>query len=276
MKKQYNCGTYKTKFMLSVMCLIVSFFILFSNFYKFNSSLSYRISGVIFNTVNFFINIPNKYNLYIHNISYSKSLEEQVAKLKKDIVTLQGININYNVTKEENIELKNLLSVLNKNTLFKVKDLLTANVYSKNFGNAYPFFSVNVGTKNGITDNLNVVANNSLIGITQDTTENYSKIILLNNVKSRVPVYTKTSKINAIMVGDNSSNPHLISYDNNQSFQDGDILLTSGLGKLFQRNIAVGTIYNNKGMWYVKLFSDLYNVDYVHIIKKNAPFKKFH
>lgn len=275
MKKKYKDSSYKNKIILSFICLIISLYILSLNFYasKFALALSYRISRVIFSTVDLFKNIPNKYTLYINNISYAKKLEQEVSALKSELSTLEALSITYKTTKEENYELKNLLYTLNKSTLINIKNIVTTSVYSKNLGVSSPILLINVGTNNGIVDNLTVIANNSLVGITQDTTKDYSKIILLTNSKSRIPVYTKNSQINAIMVGSNTSAPYLISYDKNQSFNDGDLLLTSGLGKLFQRNIPVGTIYNDKGVWAVKLFNNFYNIDYVHIIRKNKNLK---
>src|SRR5699024_5728131 len=97
--------------------------------------------------------------------------------------------------------------------------------------------------------------------------------LLLTNNKSRIPVYSKQSNINAIIVGNNSDTPSVIYYDKSHNFIEGEVILTSGLGGIFPRNIPVGTIYKDKNTWLLKTFNNFNNVYYVHIITTKYKIK---
>jgi len=264
----------KLRLIFGSVYLIISIYILTLNFYypKFSSKISYVVNNSIFYTFSFFSNIPNLYKNYISNIKYIKELEQKNLDLEQKLHSLNSVYIKNSVLSEENLELKKLLKVT-KDSTFNLNKIITTTIYSKNLSSNSAVFILSAGSNNGIGNNLTVVANNALVGRTIDTNKDYTKVILLTNDKSRVPVYTKQSNINAIIVGNNSSTPSLISYDKNQNLKEGEVILTSGLGGIFPRNIPVGTIYKDKNTWFVKLFNDFSNIHYVHIITTKYKIK---
>jgi rod shape-determining protein MreC len=122
------------------------------------------------------------------------------------------------------------------------------------------------GIKNGIKENNIVISNGYLIGRIVTVSQNFSKFLPLTSYKSRIPVKTNNSKLNAIMAGDTKNSLNLVHLHGRQKPRDGEDILTSGEGNYFPANIPVGTIKIINGNPTVKLYTHISTTDYVEVV----------
>lgn len=214
-------------------------------------------------------NILDSYYSYLHSKSYILALQNR-NKLLQDLVNkLRADNLNITYLRNQNQELKKLLNIQPRKGL-SLSHVITAHVYFQNLLNHIDSLMVNVGLQQGVQDFAPVFFNGALVGSTYHTANNTCDISLITSPTSRVPVYSNQSHLNAIMIGDSSDQPLLINYHKHSSFIEGEKLLTSGLGKLFPRNLPIGTITKINGVWRVNLYNNLHELSYVNILA-SAP-----
>jgi rod shape-determining protein MreC len=95
-----------------------------------------------------------------------------------------------------------------------------------------------------------------------------SRVLLLTDVDSRLPVLVNSTNARAILSGDGGDAPKLQYLRGHDPIHKGDILLTSGDGGLYPRGLPVGVAEKDLfGQWRVKLYSDRSAIDYVRIMR---------
>jgi rod shape-determining protein MreC len=94
-----------------------------------------------------------------------------------------------------------------------------------------------------------------------------SRMLLITDYNSKVPVTVERSGDHAILEGDNSAEPSLRFLPLNPSFQVGDLVLTSGDGGLMPAGLLIGRISAvDKRKVAVTPFADWSRLDYVSVL----------
>ncbi|MDR1561186.1 MAG: rod shape-determining protein MreC [Holosporaceae bacterium] len=183
-------------------------------------------------------------------------LHNENLKLRQEICNLKKL-------KSENEQLRRLLSI--KQTV--AGSLIVAKVVTV-FSNDFARSAIlNVGTLDGVSQDDVVRDNNGLIGRVIETNDTWSKVLLITDSNSNIPV--KIKNVNAIANGDNSSKLLLSAIQEDDiSIKDGDLVETSGYGGIFDEKIPVGTVLEKTGKLFVDPFVDFYSLKYVFVFKK--------
>ena len=131
--------------------------------------------------------------------------------------------------------------------LLSDKVIVTANVIYRNIGYFYETITINRGSKDGITDDMAVVAVNGLIGKTIHVTENTSDVLLLTSPKvGKISVKIKKDDnyVYGLLNGyDDDKNIYKIEgISSTNPINIGDSVTTTGMGDIFPRGILIGTI----------------------------------
>ena len=125
----------------------------------------------------------------------------------------------------------------------------------------------NAGKEKGVKDGNPVMSENGLVGRVIGVTTGASRILLLTDIASRVPVMIDRTNARAILTGDGGPNPQLGYLRGQDPVKEGDRILTSGDGGLMPRGLPVGTATQGlDGRWRVELASDSAPIDYVRIL----------
>ncbi len=126
---------------------------------------------------------------------------------------------------------------------------------------------VNLGTKAGVQVNWIVLNQNGLVGRVIAVGANTSRVLLLGDGDSRVPVMGEITRARAIATGDKTSAPRLAHLNTPALMQDGERVITSGDDGIFPRGIAVGQagIAPDK-LWHVRPASNAAPIDFVRLI----------
>lgn len=101
---------------------------------------------------------------------------------------------------------------------------------------------LNVGTQDGIRDGWATMDGIGLVGRISGVGGRTSRVILLTDSNSRVPVEVQPSGQNAILSGDNSMLPPLDFLEHADQIQPGDRVVTSGDGEVFPAGLLVGQV----------------------------------
>ena len=92
---------------------------------------------------------------------------------------------------------------------------------------------LNVGSHDGILDGWPTMDGIGLIGRISGVGRNTSRVLLLTDTSSRIPVVIQPSGQRAILAGDNTIYPPIDFLDNPDLIRPGDRVVTSGDGGLF-------------------------------------------
>jgi rod shape-determining protein MreC len=101
---------------------------------------------------------------------------------------------------------------------------------------------LNVGTRDGIHDGWATMDGIGLVGRISGVGERTSRVILLTDSSSRVPVVLQPSGQKAVLSGDNSMLPPLDFLEHPDQVQPGDRVVTTGDGQVFPAGLLVGQV----------------------------------
>ncbi len=101
---------------------------------------------------------------------------------------------------------------------------------------------INVGARDGIRDGWATMDGIGLVGRISGVGERTSRVILLTDSNSRVPVTVQPSGQKAILSGDNSMLPPLDFLEDRDEVRPGDRVVSSGDGGVFPAGLLVGQV----------------------------------
>jgi len=107
---------------------------------------------------------------------------------------------------------------------------------------------LNIGKHDGIVDGWAATDGLGLVGRISGVGNRTSRVILLNDSNSRVPVMIQPSGQRAILTGDDSTLPLLRFIDDIELVRPGDRIVTSGDGGVFPENILVGQVIDGPNL----------------------------
>lgn len=112
-----------------------------------------------------------------------------------------------------------------------------------------------------------VLASESVIGRIDGVGGKYAKVILLNDISSKIPVAIERTRARGILSGNNTRFPQLIFTKSTADIQEGDLVVTSGVGGIFPADLPIGFVNSIKGSDInIETISDLDRVEYVRVI----------
>jgi len=185
---------------------------------------------------------------------------------------------DYRKLKEENNELKNKISKKNFLELEnnQLRKLIEEQVSStSNFTSARvmldkqsPYlnsFIINVGSNKNIKNGMAAMDGKNFIGRIVDVNFFSSRVLLISDLNSKIPVMIEPSANHAILSGHGDSKPTLEYLPKNHNIQDGDKVYTSGKEGIFSPGIPIGEVKIEDDIIKVLLFSDLSQITFINI-----------
>jgi rod shape-determining protein MreC len=194
-----------------------------------------------------------------------------------DMVNLRGENLalrNTNVQllqwqsmaksmEAENNSLRALLNVVpaTKN------NYITARIVTDMSGPYVRSALIGGGMQHGVKKDQAVISEHGLVGRVVEAGDTSSRVLLLSDINSRIPVMSETSREKTILVGNNNDLPSLSYIEANSSIAVGERIITSGDGGVFPRGIAVGVVTEIVGgVVRVQPFVDASKIEYVSVV----------
>lgn len=149
---------------------------------------------------------------------------------------------------------------------------VTGRVVGDSGGPFVETFIVNVGSDQNVESGQAVIDTDGLIGRIVATGAKASRILLLTDLNSRVPVSIEPSRVRAVLAGDNSSWPRLEYVPAGVQIAPGDRVVTSGHGGLLPPGLPVGVVIQTEdGFFRVQVYSNRSRLDMIRVLQYQFP-----
>jgi len=253
----------KQKFSLLTLLFLSIFVIVLSNYnFKIIKFIKIGINEVIYRA-SFIISAPeNKIQNINSQIKDHMKIYDNYKNLESELEILKQKRLSNDFLKMENDKLRKLI-----NESIKSEEILAKVLIDKES----PFLKsiiLNKGTKDKIKIGMAVVDKVYLVGKVIEVNYTNSRVLLLSDLNSKIPVILEPIGMQAIVSGTGEDNGKIQytkeEYGNEIKTQE-IIAYTSGLGGLFKPGLPVGKIFKSN-INKINFFSDFRQLEYVKII----------
>ncbi|MFY9318992.1 rod shape-determining protein MreC [Lentibacter algarum] len=127
---------------------------------------------------------------------------------------------------------------------------------------------INVGARDGILDGWAAMDGIGLVGRVSGVGERSSRVLLLTDASSRVPVTVQPSGQRGLIIGDNTLAPPIDFVENRDMIRPGDRVVSSGDGDVFPSGVLIGHIaVDTGGRMRVRLAADYERLEFLRILR---------
>ena len=138
----------------------------------------------------------------------------------------------------ENKALKSLLNFKSGETT----NFLSARVIADAGGAFAHSIVLNIGERDGVENGQAVVTGEGLVGRVAIVGSRSTRVLLVTDLNSRIPVLVESTRARAILAGNNSDQPKLIHLPPSARVPQGDRIITSGHAGVFPPGIPIGVV----------------------------------
>jgi len=251
--------------------IILAIFIFFLDVYGFTIVKTTRsiINDVIFR-ITYITSSPSRLMPNLgKGIADHLNLKKGNEKLREVLENYKSLDLNLEYLTNEN---KNLRKVLNAENIINAKDIVLAKVLVDRNSPFLKSIIINKGTQSGIQKGMPVTQNNNLVGRIVDTNYLSSRVLLLTDLNSRIPVTLDTDSAQAILTGSGTKNPKLEYLPEEYEFKEDINVFASGKERIFIPGTPIGKT-TEKGE--VKLHVDPNQLSFVTVILTRNNKEKF-
>ncbi len=240
--------------------------------------LSFIALALTFNNLNF------HKSKYVHSANaISGGLYSNISNIS-EYIKLKSEN---KLLAEENMRLRNLLE-RNKNIAYSLDSTIidtlkyrqkfkycSAKIIKNDYNKPFNFLTINKGKKDSLSKEMAVINSKGVIGITDNTSKNYSTVQSILNKNTKINARIKNNNYFGTLRW-NANNYNVVQLHDiprQAVLNIGDTIETGGKSTIFPEGILIGTIskiykgntVDNKVD--VKLFNDMSNLRHVYVIK---------
>ena len=203
---------------------------------------------------------------FVRNVSGLTHLQTRNALLEKENARLRDWYQTALTLQQQNQSLKELLNVKTEEKY----PFITARVIGDAGNSFVKSMIVKAGSLDGVQEGNAVISGKGVLGRIIQSGGNASRILLLSDMNSRVPVMISETGDHAILAGKNSESPTLEHLVKDTKLEVGARVTTSGHGGMFPAGLPVGNvIQDERGVYRVELMADTHNTQYVRIIQSH-------
>ena len=192
-----------------------------------SSPLQKMVTSVIHKTV----------NTWTHYIDLTKTASQNDMLVKK----LEKVEFDNQLLQEELKRYKRIEELVSS---MPIKDatMIVADVIGWDSTNMSQTIVLNRGLNDGVQENNIVTSNNGLIGRVVEASSSASKVLLITDSRSAVDAYTESGRERCVIVGQNKKTCVILYLPINDNSKVGDVLISSGLGRVYPKGLHIGTI----------------------------------
>ena len=207
---------------------------------------------------------PNKFFSYSSSlISKHFNVYDENIKLQEELAKYKSLANESKYLKVENKILKTSLD----DNLELYYDTVTAKIMIDENSPYLKSLIINKGKNKKILKGMPVLGGSSLIGKVVESNFISSRVLLLNDLNSKVPVIVEPSGHHAILSGKGTDKPVLQFLPENNFIADGNIVYTSGKDGVLNAGIDLGKVsISSTGVPEVNLFIDPNQLNYANVV----------
>ncbi|SMR81550.1 rod shape-determining protein MreC [Aliiroseovarius halocynthiae] len=197
--------------------------------------------------------------------SYTR-IYEQNQELRRELQQMKAWKEAALQLEQENAQLLNLNNVRLDAQLSFVTGVVLADSGS-------PFRQsvlLNIGTRDGVVDGWAATDGLGLAGRIAGVGKRTSRVILLTDSNSRIPIMVQPSGQNALLVGDNSAAPPIEFLESPEKVRPGDRVVSSGDGGVFPAGLLVGHVaLGSDRRLRVRLSADYERMEFLRVLRSH-------
>jgi rod shape-determining protein MreC len=148
-----------------------------------------------------------------------------------------------------------------------VRGYITGRVIANSGGAFLRNVLIDVGDRQGVERGQAALGGEGVAGRVTEVGSRASRVLLLTDLNSRVPVVIEDTRERAVLAGDNTSRPRLLYLPEKSAIQVGDHVVTAGSGGIFPPGLPVGAVSSiDDGVVRVEPEAELTHLEYVRIV----------
>ncbi len=253
------------KFSLLTLVFFSIFIIVLSNLdLKAVRYLKIGINELVYRS-SFVVSIPENFikNTYKDIKDYTTYFREY-RNIKEELSEFKSKDISSEITQYENKELKELI-----NDYVSSSNKILAKIIVDHDSPFLKSIIINKGSKDNIKIGTNIYDQSYLVGRVIEVNYKTSRVLLLSDLNSNVPVTIAPENIQAIITGsgDDYADIKYIKQGISDQFSEESIVYSSGTGAIFKSGIPIGKIKivenDQIKKFYVDFYSDFSQLKYV-------------
>lgn len=159
-------------------------------------------------------------------------LEEALAQFQSELVELREIASDY----------QRLAELLDYTTTASNQEYLAADVINVDTSGFLRTITINRGTRDGLAVGMPVVTRQGLVGRIVRMSASAARVLLVTDPSSAVSARLQTTRVEGSVVGQLSGTLRMTFIPLGQTIQEGDLVITSGLGGNFPPDIVIGQV----------------------------------
>ena len=172
------------------------------------------------------------------NLLFFFSIKSDNERLNKELAVLNAQNNELLEAVNENSRLRELLNY-KRNTDFRLKP---AAVVGYDPNSYFSSLTIDLGFDDGIQPDMTVVTPAGLVGKILSVSNNYSKVLLLTDIRSSVSCIAQRTRCAGSIKGKGRDLCEMKFLSINDDIKPGDAIITSGDGKIYPKSVKVGEV----------------------------------
>jgi len=184
-------------------------------------------------------------------------IEKENERLKTEVERLLQLEQKYLEAIQENKSLKGLLSIKEKERRY----VTSAHVIGRNMGQWNNVLVLDKGLSDGVSKDMVAINERGLAGKITEVYGSYSNLLLVTDINFSVSVRLQESRTEGVVSGTGFRKCKLKYIPSEVEVKNGEIVVTSGLDRLFPQGIPVG--YVSRVNKYAGLFQDIDVVPFI-------------
>lgn len=207
-----------------------------------------------------------------NNVSVYFNLKEQNSLLVEENSRLRQQLFNSPDSLNQNV------SFLDSTSFVGVYQFKSAVVINNNYSNTKNYLTINLGENDSVFEDLGVITSKGIVGIVDNTSKNYARVLSILNTKSKINAQLKATNHIGSLIWDGKS-PQTVQMIDVSKFAPvkvGDTITTGGQSAIFPKGINIGKIdsfiLDPGGDTYtitLSLFNDMTSLVHAYVIKNN-------
>lgn len=176
-------------------------------------------------------------------VAAQRNLSEENTRLRDENAKLSGWE-----ARARDLEQRlNALQTLAKVVVQTPSPYVTGRVIADSSGPFVRAAILDAGREQGLRSGQPVIAAEGLVGRTLETGRRASRVLLITDATSRIPVVIGERGVRGILAGDNGPSPRILMLPPDARLAAGDDVMTSGIGGMFPRGLRIGRVMADTG-----------------------------
>lgn len=187
--------------------------------------------------------ITQRVSEFFSTLSDFQTLRQRNADLERALINFQAEIVDLREVKSDYERLAGLMRYRDANA---DQQVLAATVVGREVTGMQRWIMIGVGTRDGIQVGMPVVTELGLVGRVSRVGATNAQVQLLNDTTSFVTARLQLTRAEGTIQGTSAGSLHMIYIPLGQRVQDGDSVVTSGIGGRFPRGILIGQVTSSR------------------------------